>query len=291
VKNNAPHFLGVDIGGTKTSVCLGDDQGAILKRARFSTPHHPGPDKTLAEVVRHASEMVGKAKIVRIGISCAGPLDASLGLVQSPPNLPGWDDVPVCRILSEALGAPARLENDANAAALAEWKFGAGRGLRDMVFLTCSTGMGAGLILDGKLYQGRRGLAGEVGHMRITAYGPQLYGKAGSLEGWASGSGLLLQTGRSAEDLAASARLGDQKALAAITRAGEMLGRGIAILCDVLNPELVVCGTLAIRLGDLYLGPARQVLAAEALDPCPVVPSALGDDLPERAALAVAMLE
>jgi glucokinase len=291
VRNSALHYIGVDIGGTKTSVCLGDQHAAILKRARFSTPHYPGSDRGLAEIIRNASELTGKAKIARIGVSCAGPLDASRGIVQSPPNLPGWDDVPVCRILSEALDAPARLENDANAAALAEWKFGAGRGLRDMVFLTCSTGLGAGLILDGKLYQGRHGLAGEVGHMRITAYGPQLYGKSGSFEGWASGSGLLLQTGRSAEDLAASARLGDQKALAAITRAGEMLGRGIALICDILNPELVVCGTLAVRLGDLYLGPARQVLAAEALDPCPVVPSALGDDLAERAALTVAMLE
>jgi len=291
VKSNAHHFLGVDIGGTKTSICLGDEHAAVVKRERFSTPHFPGPDRALAEIIRQASELMGRTRIARIGISCAGPLDASLGLVQSPPNLPGWDDVPVCRILSEALGAPARLENDANAAALAEWKFGAGRGLRNMVFLTCSTGMGAGLILDGKLYQGRHGLAGEVGHMRLTAYGPQLYGKSGSFEGWASGSGLLLQTGRSGEDLAASARLGDQKALAAITLAGEMLGRGIALICDILNPELVVCGTLAMRLGDLYLGPARQVLATEALDPCPIVPATLGDDLPERAALAVAMLE
>jgi glucokinase len=291
VRNNAAHYIGIDIGGTKTSVCLGDQHGAILKRARFSTPHHPGPDKTIAQIIRDAADLMGKARVARVGISCAGPLDTSLGLVQSPPNLPGWDDVPVCRILGSALGAPARLENDANAAALAEWKFGAGRGLSHMVFLTCSTGMGAGLIIDGKLYQGRRGLAGEVGHMRITAYGPQLYGKSGSFEGWASGSGLLLQTGRSAEDLAASAKLGDRKALAAITRAGEMLGRGIALICDILNPELVVCGTLGVRLGDLYLGPARQVLAAEALDPCPVVPSALGDDLSERAALAVAMLE
>jgi len=301
--------IGTDIGGPKVSGCLGKTRAAciaeILARSRFPTASFPGPTATLAEIVRRARKLmaetgVAAGEIARIGISCAGPLDSSRGMVLSPPNMPGWDAVPVCEILRRELGAPAtsnvgaldspaRLENDANAAALAEWQFGAGRGTRHMVFLTCSTGMGGGLILDGRLYRGRRDLAGEVGHLRLTDSGPKLYDKAGSFEAWASGAGLALQTGRSVEELARAARAGDASAVAAITQAGEMLGRGIAILCDVLNPELVVCGTLAVHLGDLYLEPARRVVAAETLDPCPIVPAELTEDLPERAALAVAL--
>ena len=284
-------FLGVDLGGTKTSVCLGDHSGAILGKSRFPTASFPGPHATLDEVVRRARELTS-TKIDCIGVSGPGPLDSSRGLILSPPNMPGWDAVPVVEILERELGAPVRLENDANAAALAEWRFGAGRGTRHMVFLTCSTGMGGGLILDGRLYRGRRDLAGEVGHLRLSPAslgGPKLYDKVGSFEAWASGTGLALQTGQSAEALAAAARAGNPAAIAAIARAGEMLGYGIALLCDILNPELVVCGTLAVHLGDMYLEPARRILAAEALDPCPIVPAALGDDLPERAALAVAL--
>jgi len=290
--------LGTDVGGTKVSVCLGerlpDGSTNIVARSRFPTAAFPGPAATLAEIARRARELTAEAgvaatQIMRLGISCAGPLDSSRGLVLSPPNMPGWDAVPVCEILQRELGAPARLENDANAAALAEWQFGAGRGTRHMVFLTCSTGMGGGLILDGRLYRGRRDLAGEVGHLRLTESGPKLYDKAGSFEAWSSGAGLALQTGRSVEDLAQAARAGDPVAWEAIRHAGEMLGRGIAILCDVLNPELVVCGTLAVHLGDLYLEPARRVVAAETLDPCSIVPAELTEDLPERAALAVAL--
>jgi len=160
-----------------------------------------------------------------------------------------------------------------------------------MVFLTCSTGMGAGLILDGRLYHGARDLAGEAGHIRLTDEGPVGYRKAGSFEGWASGAGLFALTGRPAEEIGREAQAGDPKALALIKQTGEMLGRGIAIMCDVLNPELVVCGTMAVKLGDLLLEPARRVLAQEALDPCPIVPAALGADFGNVAALTVAILE
>ena len=124
----------------------------------------------------------------------------------------------------------------------------------------------------------------------MTNDGPRAYDKAGSLEGWASGAGLAQQAGRPSEEVGRAALAGDPEAVALVARAGEMLGRGLAILCDVLDPEIIVCGTLALRLGDLYLEPARRVLAREALRPCRVVPAALGDDLPEKAALAVALL-
>lgn len=282
-------YLGVDIGGTKIGVCVGDAEANILERTRLPTAQFPSADAVLSEVVRVASQF-GLRPVAGVGVSCAGPLDAERGVVLSPPNLPGWTEVPVCRILQEHLGKPVRLENDANAAALAEWRFGAGRGTQDMVFLTCSTGLGGGIIANGRLLRGHRGLAGEVGHLRLTDDGPKAYDKTGSLEAWASGSGLAQQAGRPSEEVGRAALAGDPQAIALVTRAGEMLGRGLAILCDVLDPEVIVCGTLALRLGDLYLEPARRVLAREALRPCRVVPSALGDDLPEKAALAVALM-
>jgi len=285
-------YLGVDIGGTKIGVCVGDAQANVLERTRLITAQFPSPEKVLDEVVRVAYQFpsVSLAQVVQVGVSCAGPLDAAGGVVLSPPNLPGWNEVPVCRILEERLGKPVRLENDANAAALAEWQFGAGRGTQNMVFLTCSTGLGGGIIANGRLLRGHSGLAGEVGHLRLTDDGPRAYDKAGSLEGWASGSGLAQQAGQPAEEVGRAALDGAPWAIALVARAGEMLGRGLAILCDVLDPEVIVCGTLALRLGDLYLEPARQVLAREALRPCRVVPSALADDLPEKAALAVALM-
>ena len=289
-------FLGTDIGGTKISVVLGDEQATVLAHHRFPTSQHRNPYEAVDEIAATAERLLRDAgrsinDVARIGISCGGPLDSRRGLVLSPPNLPGWDNIPICRVLAEKLGRPARLENDANAAALAEWHFGAGRGTSNMVFLTCSTGMGGGLILDGRLYRGKQDLAGEVGHMRLTDDGPQGYGKKGSFEAWASGTGLALQAGKPADEVGRDALAGDPEAIALVRRAGEMLGRGIALLCDALNPELVVCGTLAVRLGDLYLEPARQVVAREALAPCPIVPSALGPEFGNKAALAAALAE
>ena len=125
-----------------------------------------------------------------IGVSCGGPLNSRTGVVQSPPNLPGWDDVPIVKILEDAFGIPAFLQNDANACALVEWKYGAGRGCENMVFLTMGTGMGAGVIADGRLLRGARDMAGEVGHLRLEKDGPVGYGKAGSFEGFTSGGGI-----------------------------------------------------------------------------------------------------
>jgi glucokinase len=289
-------FVGVDIGGTKISVVLGDESARVLASERFLTSEFPRPDDALSEIGRATLRLTQRCgpsldQVRRIGIACGGPLDVGRGFVLSPPNLPGWDGVPVRAMLEQILNRPVRLENDANAAAVAEWQFGAGRGAHDMVFLTCSTGMGSGLILGGRLYRGSRGLAGEAGHMRLTEEGPTGYGKAGSFEGWASGMGIAVQAGKPAEEVGQAALAGDPAAIALIERAGDMLGRGIALICDLLNPELVVCGTMAVRLGDLLLEPARRALVRESLAPCPIVPSALGGDFGNMAALAVAIWE
>jgi glucokinase len=251
-----------------------------------------------------------------IGISCGGPLDAERGIIMSPPNLPGWDDIHITEMLSEALGAPAYLENDANACALAEWKFGAGVGCRNMAFLTFGTGLGAGLILDGRLYSGFSGMAGEIGHVRMTEDGPIGYGKRGSVEGYCSGGGIA-QLGKSlareallsgkalpycktdadldtinARLLAEWARRGDETAREVYRISGEMLGKSLAILIDILNPERIVIGSIFARAEDLLRPPMERTLAEEAigisLDACKILPAALGDEIGDFAALAIA---
>jgi glucokinase len=227
-----------------------------------------------------------------LGISCGGPLNSRSGVIQSPPNLPGWDDVPIVHWCEDALGVPARLENDANACALAEWRWGAGRGCRHLVFLTFGTGMGAGLILNGRLYDGACGLAGEVGHIRLADDGPVGFGKAGSFEGFCSGGGIARAAGMdSAIDAFAADAAGDPHARAAIDAAARRLGQGLALLVDTFNPERVVIGSIFARQRDRLWPIAEDVLRAEALPAalacCRVVPAALGEDIGDYAALAV----
>ncbi len=317
--DNAPTddraLLGFDLGGTKTAVCVGTAEGEVLARSQFETA---GPDETMDRAARLARELVDEAGVARdalvaAGISCGGPLSSEQGLILSPPNLPGWDRVPAVRTIAEATGLPTRLENDANAGALAEWHYGAGRGCRNMIFLTAGTGMGAGLILDGRLYRGRQDLAGEVGHIRLADDGPVGYGKAGSFEGFCSGGGIanlarMLLAGPhpasaldeldpvelTTRDVAEAAQAGDPLARRVLAMSGRMLGRGLAMLVDCLNPELIVVGALAGRLGEAWLAPAIQVLQSEALpgavEGCRVVPAECGEAIGDLAALAVARL-
>ena len=314
-------YLGIDIGGTKTAVLLGDEQADTLARIEFATDHAGGPEAVLERVVEAAREVCDGAgaalgDLAGAGISCGGPLDSARGVVLGPPNLPGWDDVPVVDYIARATGLPAFLENDANAGAVAEWQFGAGRGCRNVVFITAGTGLGCGLVLDGRLYSGTNDMAGEAGHVRLDDYGPQGYGKFGSLEGFCSGAGIAKlaarelseatrRGGRSAlyakwtsgevttKDVAEAALQGDKLACEVMRKAGEYLGQGLSILIDILNPEVIVLGSLAVRLGELYLGPAREVIAREALPRaaavCRIVPAQLGERIGDVAALCVAM--
>lgn len=301
--------IGVDIGGTKCAVVLGDKKG-VVRKIRFETT---SCEETVGNII-NAIRAIGAG--TSIGISCGGPLDAEKGLILSPPNLIGWDEVPIVKILEEAFGVPVRLCNDADASALAEWKFGAGKGTSNMIFLTFGTGMGAGMILGGKLYQGTCGMAGEIGHVRMRAYGPSGYGKLGSFEGFCSGGGIAqlgqslalerLQRGlalpycKSKEELgtitakvlADHARAGDETAREAYRLCGEMLGEGLAILVDILNPQMIVIGSVFARAEDLLRDPMERVLQREALSfalgKCRIVPAALGEEIGDYAALAVA---
>src|SRR5579875_2043553 len=188
-------LVGVDIGGTKTAVVLSPDPPALLTRTVFPTEPEKGPQAAIGKIIHAVREALhslnlGADAIASIGISCGGPLDADRGIIQRPPNLPTWDGVPICSILREAFGVSCFLENDANAGALAEHAFEAGQGTRNMIFLTMGTGIGAGLILDGKLYRGTSNAAGEIGHVRLTRGGPSGHNKQGAVEGWASGAGM-----------------------------------------------------------------------------------------------------
>lgn len=264
-----------------------------------------------------AREGLKTSWIKALGVSCGGPLDRILGVIQSPPNLPTWVDVPIRQILENEFDAVCRVENDANAGAVAEHRFGAGRGCQNMVFLTMGTGLGAGIIADGRLYHGTNDLAGEIGHVRLTRSGPVGHHKAGSAEGWASGGGMAqvaarmvraswkrgeksvlmarLRTGKplTARDVGLAAQDGDATAARIVRFTGKRLGAVLAILVDVLNPERLVIGGLAMRLGENLLEPARQVVLREALRPaalsCQIVPAALGERIGDVAALCVAM--
>ena len=296
------HAIGVDIGGTKTAVTFWTLAGNLVGKRAFTTV--PSSSDVIDGIVEAIGGLCkedgfGMAAVSGIGISCGGPLDSSRGLILSPPNLPSWDCVPIVDILASRTGLPTWLENDANACALAEWRWGAGRGFRNMVFLTFGTGLGAGLILDGRLYRGACDLAGEVGHVRVAEDGPPGYGKRGSWEGLCSGGGIALlyeeATGlhKTAKDICDSARLGESEALRVIEKSARFLGRGIAMLIDILNPECVVIGSVFARSEDLFRPGMEATIAEEALSPsrarCVVLPAQLGELLGDMAALGVAM--
>ncbi len=292
-------ILGFDIGGTKCAVSLADTDANVIAKESFPTGRYSGPDAVLSALARAAQELLetheaGDA-VLAAGISCGGPLDSGAGLVLSPPNLPGWDRVPVVSILEESLGIPAFLHNDANAGALAEWLFGAGRGYSNIIFLTFGTGMGAGLILNGRLYAGTNDLAGEIGHVRMTLDGPLGYGKPGSFEGYCSGAGIARIAGREAREVLEAARAGDADARALLETSGEYLGRGLAILVDVLNPELIIIGGIYSRAPEMFADAMQRLLKAEALpgavERCEVRPAALGTEVGDYAALSVALYE
>lgn len=288
---------GLDIGGTKTAFLTGDREGHVLSRTEVATAGCASWQTCLEAVLPPPGGEPPEA----IGVSCGGPLDSARGRILSPPNLPGWDDVPITDWLSDRYGVPARLQNDANACALAEWRFGAGRGTRNMIFLTFGTGLGAGLILDGRLYSGTNDMAGEIGHVRLAPDGPIGYYKAGSAEGFCSGGGLrqlsLLRTGRerTAKELCLAARAGEAEATAVVRESAEKLGFTLSLLVDLLNPERIVIGSVYARSEDLYreetLRVMRRECLARSLDVCRVVPAELGDSIGDVAALSVALSE
>lgn len=319
------NLIGLDIGGTKCAVILGqlDNGGGIkvLDKLVYATADYAAPDKMLPQLKYGISGILIKNHLVTddiasIGISCGGPLDSKKGVVLSPPNLPGWDDVHIVEFFEKQLSKPTSVQNDANACALAEWKFGAGRGTQNMIFLTFGTGLGAGLILNGRLYSGTNDNAGEVGHIRLDNFGPVGYGKTGSFEGFCSGGGIAqlarlkamekLQMGEkvsfcngiqelqsiTSQKVAEAAIRGDELALEVFEICGTYLGKGLSILIDVLNPECIVIGSIFVRSGHLLIPSIEKALKIDslplALKVCRIVPAELDEQIGDIASLSVA---
>ncbi len=319
-------YLGVDIGGTKTAVLIAEaeaeDDVRIRDRVEFPTRDFADPDAAIARVVELAHDLCERnatsdESVCGVGVSCGGPLDSRSGMILSPPNLPGWDDVPVVAMIESALSLPTRLMNDADAGALAEYHYGAGRGTRNMIFVTFGTGFGAGLILDGRLYEGSSNAAGEIGHVRLDSWGPVGYGKRGSVEGFCSGGGIAqtavtlvterLQRGEpagalerdvstgtvSARSVFTAAAAGDEIAREIVEVTSLQLGRVLAILVDLLNPELIVLGGIFARAEAQIRPVMERTLAAEAiagsLASCRVVAAELGEQIGDYAAICAAM--
>ncbi|HOJ11092.1 MAG TPA: ROK family protein [Clostridiales bacterium] len=326
-------LLGIDIGGTKCAIILGNykDEAieqttsqyvTILDRITFPTETEEGLNYTLDRIFENIDIILNKnnckaKNLSGIGISCGGPLDSKRGIILSPPNLVGWDEVHIVETIEIKYGVKTKLQNDANACALAEWKFGAGRGYRNIVFLTFGTGMGAGLILDGKLYSGTNDMAGEVGHIRLDSNGPVGYGKSGSFEGFCSGGGIAqlakikalekFQLGEkvsfcnsmdelnklNAKIVAEAAKNGDELAKEIYAISGYYLGKGLSILIDILNPEIIIIGSIFSRSRDLLWPHAEKIIEKECLSytkkVCKVVTSGLGEKIGDYAALAAAV--
>jgi glucokinase len=296
-------ILGIDLGGTKSAAALLTTEGAVIDRVAAPTPAADGPDAVVPLLLDLARGVVDRAAagagILGVGISAGAPADARTGRVFSAPNLPGWgaDGVPLAAHFTAAFDLPVALENDADATALAEHRFGAGRGANNMAFLTMGTGIGAGIIVDGRLLRGAVGAGGEIGHIAVEPDGRECAcGLRGCLEAYSSGPSIVrLAQERgyigeaTGQAVVAAARIGNVAALTAVRTAGSMLGRGLATLVMLLNPEVIVLGTLAVHAGDLLMPVMQREVDsrtwARLRDAVRIVPAALGDRAQDLAGL------
>jgi glucokinase len=279
--------IGIDLGGTELRAAVVSAEGEVLAHVRTETAALDGPAAVIEQMADLVGQIAAGHDIRGVGIGSPGPLDAEAGVVIHASTLRGWDDVPLAALASARFGMPVRLDNDANVAALAEWRFGAGRGLRHMVYVTVSTGIGGGVILDGKLMHGRGSMAGEIGHMTITeapvlctcgafgcwealAAGPALGQRATASGGWGTVT---------ARDVARLADAGDATARQLLAEEARYLGLGFANLLHLYAPEMIVVGggvseCLPAMQADIEAVIRRQ--AMPAYRDVPIVAAALG---------------
>lgn len=311
-------LLGLDIGGTKCAVIAGEyEEGKlhVVKKESFQTCMYREPEQALEKMAALLQEITGADVFSYdgMGISCGGPLNSRTGCILSPPNLPGWEHVEIVSFFKKRFRIPVYLQNDANAGALAEWKFGAGKDCTDMVFLTCGTGLGAGLILNDRLYAGRNDMAGEIGHIRLSEFGPAGYGKCGAFEGFGSGGGIahlaelkimeyrqmgrwhpLMEQEITAKEVFGLDAKGDKLCREIVDVAGEYMGRGMAVLIDVLNPQAIIGGSIFARNYERLMPLIRQVIERECLPEaaqnCKILPAALAENIGDMAALTTALV-
>jgi len=314
--------IGIDLGGTKISTALVDTAGTIIAHDYRETHATEGQKAVIERMLDAARRVmvragVNQAQVAAAGIGAPGPLDVEAGVVVAPPNLPGWDRVPLRRLIESRLGITTFLENDANAAALGEYRFGAGRGVEHMIYVTASTGIGGGLILNGRLYHGASGMAGEIGHITIMPYGPLCgCGNRGCLEALASGTAIARQAGErvargaptliadlaggdpervTAKLVAEAASQGDMEAQEILAEAMHYLGIGMANLVNLFNPQLIVIGGGLTNIGEMLFGPVQRAIDRRALPTLAqavrVVRAELGDNAGVLGAAAVALAQ
>jgi len=313
------HILGIDLGGTKTSVCLADRDGTIFSSDRIPTLPEDGAENWLNRCCILVDNVLVRRQVALedlsvVGISAPGPLSAKHGILLNPPNLTGWVDLPLVDMLSERLNRPVVMNNDANAAALAEWMYGEYSGADGLIYLTMSTGMGGGIVVNGRLLQGVTDTAGEVGFYVLDVDGPQSpCGHRGSFEAFCGGKNMADQlrkkiTSQRIETsilthaggdpakidfrcLLAAVKEGDDYALGIWESFVYRLAQGIGNLIIILNPEVIVLGTIAIHAGDLLFDPLKKLLPQftllPALNACRIVPSSLGSNIGDLAAVAL----
>lgn len=315
-------YLGLDIGGTKIGLCVGTPDGHVLASERIAVDHARSPESILGECAQRLAALqlnLGPAagQALALGAACPGPLDYAGGRFINPPNNPRWHGFALRDWLKAHFAYPSAMMNDANAAVYAEWLWGAARGASTAVFLTMSTGMGAGLIIDGRLYEGPLGLAGEIGRLKSSPLddGPVGFGRRGSIEGYCSGPGLsqmahaeaivCTHTGEPSvlrdaiardgvvlpQTLCEAARAGDAAALRVVERSADELGRLMAVLTDILNPQVFVLGTIGSAYPDLFIPRATRVLRDIAIPAASAIVDVRPSTLPHRGdqqALAVA---
>ncbi len=303
------HVLGFDLGGTKFAYGIVREDGAVLASGRVDTLADQGPEQACRRAIEGARALLAQAgldasRLLGVGIASPGPLDQAKGCVVGSPNLPGWSDFPIASTIGGAFGLRARIDNDANAAALGEHRFGAGKGKRHLVYVTVSTGIGGGVIVDNRLMRGANGNAAELGHLILDFHGPACpCGATGCFEMFASGTALArlareaLAKGR-ASSIAAlagsadkvnarhvfeAAASGDALARELVAAEVDYLGRGLAVIINTFNPERIVIGGGVASVGETLLGPVRARALGLAFPrlaaACDIVPAALGGDV------------
>jgi len=302
------YVLGVDLGGTQIRAALVDMSGQIRTRSNALTQAEEGQEAVLDRIFQCVAQAMGstpKDQIRGIGIGAPGPLNPWTGVVEEAANLPGWHDVPLAHMVEERFELPTLLGNDANVAALAKRRFGAGQGTANLIYMTVSTGIGGGIIVDGELLLGAAGLAGEVGHQTIDVNGPPCNcGNTGCLEVLAAGPAIARRTVErlregatsvipdlvngemdqvSAAVVSKAALEGDSLAVEMLRIAGFYIGVGIVNLIHLFNPELIVIGGGVSKAGDLLFDPIRSTVNERAMTSMQqgvrIVPAALGDDV------------
>jgi len=313
--------LGFDLGGTKFAFGVVQEDGKVLGSGRIETLAAQGPAQAVQRVIVAAREELNRlglksTDLAGIGIASPGPLDIAKGCVDGSPNLPGWDGFPIAGEIGRAFGLRVRIDNDANAAALGEHRFGAGRGKHDLVYITVSTGIGGGVIVNGRLMRGANGNAGELGHLTLDIQGPRCAcGGNGCFEVMASGTALTKRTraallaGRASSITAlagaaekadvrhvfAAAQAGDALAQELVAQEIEYLGRGLAAVINAFNPERVIIGGGVASAGEWLLEPVRRRALALAFPRlaavCDIVPAALAGDVGVVGAAACAFEE